>query len=109
MSAQVELTDRTELSLRAHWGESGTPSFGGYRTVSIRLDHHFRFGHRLSVEARSNRFADTPFSTAPWTEVPSYRVSYTVPVGLPVVQERSTGAVTGRVVDAETGPALLTH
>ena len=105
-SAQVDLAKRTELSLRAHWSASETPSFDGYRTVSIRLDHHFRFGHRLSVEARSNRFADTPFSIAPWTEVPSYRVSYTVPVGLPVVQERSTGVVTGRVVDAETGAGI---
>jgi hypothetical protein len=106
LAARAHLTGRTQLALQGQWSGSDASTFGGYRSVSGRLEHQFRFGHRLALDARSNRFTDAPLSAALWSEVPSYRVSYTVPVGLPIVQERTEGTLEGQIVDAETGAGV---
>jgi hypothetical protein len=103
---RADLTDRTRLSLQGRWSATDSPSMNGYRSLSGRLEHAFRFGHVLALDGQSTGFEETPFATTPWAEVPSYRLSYTVPVGLPVVQDRTGDRVTGRVVDAETGRGI---
>jgi len=101
-SSGIRFSKQTALYLDGQWTDVRDDR--GYQVASMRFEHTFPFGHILSADARRSWFSAR--GAGPWDEVPTYRVSYAVPVGVPVARESSTGGVRGRVVDTETGAGV---
>ena len=98
LSTQLQLGSRADLRLRGEWTEAG--AFRGRRqSAQATLQYQLAGGHRLSAEARYRRFGEGAGTSR-------FRIGYTVPVGLPIVQTPDRQTLTGRVVDAETNAPL---
>lgn len=101
LSARLKISPHTHASLAIHSGiERGYAAFS-YSHTQTRIEHEFRNGHRLTVQARYGSFGSL-FGSG----FVDYLVGYTVPIGLPLPSRGKRRSPAGRVVDVESGEGL---
>jgi cell division septation protein DedD len=100
ITSRTHLGDHTELFVEAEWRNLSSQIFAVQRYVAADLQHTLPFGHTLNAQARFRDFIGGP------SGAPEIKVSYAVPVGLPIVSSPEGRRVSGRVVDAKTGAGV---
>jgi Polysaccharide lyase family 4, domain II len=98
----IRLKSSTRINATVYRNVSHSFSRQGYTSFQTFIQHKFRSGHIFTIQAQQSRI-DGPGRT-PSTD---YRLSYSVPLGIPIGHKRS--AITylrGRVYDADTDRGL---
>lgn len=100
MTASSRLRRSTRVHVNAFSIHDPSYPLGQYSYVQGGIEHKFRFGHLLSVDASSS-------AVDSWlrNSHPDLSISYEVPLGIPKMGSKKT-RLTGRVIDAESARGM---